>query len=67
MTIHSMRIADTFTSNKYVTKLNRLPAKLNAESHFLSRTGALYPVTTVTSPGPEQEVIVSSRAAQQPR
>lgn len=62
-----MRIADTFTSNIYVTKLNRLPAKLNAESHFLSRTGALYPITMVTGPGSKQEGIVPSRAAQQPR
>lgn len=44
MKIHSMRIADTFTSNIYITKLNRLPAKLHAKSHFLSRSGALHPV-----------------------
>lgn len=67
MTIHSMRIADTFTSNKYITKFNRLPAKLDAESYFLSRSGALGPVTTVTGPGSKQEGIVPSRAAQQPR
>lgn len=55
MAIHSMRIADTFTSNIYVTKLNRLPAKLNAESHSLSRSGALCPMTVVRVQAPSRK------------
>lgn len=61
-----MRIADTFTSNMYITKLNWLPAKLHAESYFLQRTGLLHPSIIRRDPGSEQEGIVPSRAAQQP-
>lgn len=46
-----MRIADTFTSNIYITKLDRLPAKLHAERHFLSRSGALHPVAVARGSG----------------
>lgn len=66
MTIHSMRIADTFTSNIYITKLNWLPAKLNAESYFLPRAGVLHPSIMGRGPGSRREGIVPMRAAQQP-
>lgn len=61
-----MRIADTFTSNIYIKKLNWLPAKLDAESDFLARTGILRPSIMGRGPGCGQEGIVQSRAAQQP-
>lgn len=66
MRIHSMRIADSFTSNMYIAKLNWLPAKLNAESYFLSRTGVLHQGVMGQGPGSWQEGIVPRRAAQQP-
>lgn len=66
MSIHSMRIADPFTSNIYIKKLNWLPAKLNAESYFLARAGVLHPSIMRRGRGSGQEEIVSNRAAQQP-
>lgn len=62
-----MRIADTFTSNMYITKLNWLPAKLNDESYFLQSWSPLtVPHNTGWGSGSREEGRVSRRAAQQP-